>query len=76
MKLTACKTFIKLKMKTRSGLLTVELMNYIFYLYMTQGPSYMFETFMICFVSLYIYDLLCVVVYIFTDYINNTKNVA
>ena len=31
---------------------------------------------MICFVSLYIYDLLCVVVYIFTDYINNTKNVA
>ena len=43
---------------------------------MTQGPSYMFEKFMICSVSLYIYDLLCVVVYIFTDYINNTKNVA
>ena len=46
------------------------------YLYMTQGPSYLFEKFMICFVSLYIYDLLCVVVYIFTNYINSTKNVA
>ena len=33
----------------------------------------MFEKFIICFVSLYIYDLLCVVVYIFTDYINCTK---
>ena len=35
---------------------------------MTQGPSYMFEKFMICFVS---FDW-----YIFTDYINSTKNVA